>query len=321
MNRLLLLLCMLAMTMTVSAQTDTTFYTSAKGKISNDNQSEVAYYELNNGFNRNGPVKQYYPDHILYGEVNYLNNQLTGDYKKYYRNGQLKEAGTFKEGVVYRTVTRWYQNGQKHSELEFSREKSERITRRTTSGSAISSKLINAWDSVGNQQVSNATGYLNSPVFSNSKYWEKGEYVNGKKVGNWSGTKSGDKDYEETYDQDGELISGVSYNDDGSKNEYTVLEAAPSYPGGPKKWARFLQNNLKYPKVARKAEVEGSVFMTFVVDRMGLVSNIEVVAGIGSGCDEEAVRVLEKSKQWIPGIQRGKAVKRRIALQLVFKLR
>ncbi len=321
MRRVLTILNFISLTLLGHAQTDTTFYTNAGGKIPNHSKSEVAYYELNNGLNRNGLVRQFYPDHSLYAEVDYLDNHSSGNYKKYYRNGRIKEQRSSSGDDNQRFVIRWYQNGQKRSETEFIFEDGERINRRAQGGGSVISKLINSWDSLGNQQVSNAVGHFNAPAFDDSRYWEKGEYLDGKKVGKWTGIKLGQTDYEEEYDQNGEFISGVSYNEDRSTSEYNVIQEPPTYPGGEKKWVRFLQKNLKYPKIARKAKVEGSVYMTFIVDKFGLVSNVQVVSGIGSGCDIEAIRVLELSKQWLPGIERGRPVKSRMVLRLDFRLR
>jgi len=321
MTKTILTFSLVLLALTAKSQTDTTFYTNAGGKITDHNKSEVAYYELNNGFNRNGLTRQFYPDHSLYAEVDYLDNHSTGNYKKYYKNGRIKEQRSSSGDDNQRFVTRWYQNGQKCSETEYIFEDGERINRRAQGGGSVVSKLINSWDSLGNQQVSNSSGLFNAPIFDDGRYWEKGEYLDGKKVGKWIGTKSGQADYEEEYDQNGELVSGVSYDEDGSTKEYNVFQEVPTYPGGEKKWVRFLQKNLKYPKVARKAKVEGSVYMTFIVDKFGLVSNVEVISGIGSGCDKEAIRVLELSKQWLPGIERGRPVKSRMALRLDFRLR
>ncbi len=305
---------------TAYAQTDTTFYNSAGGKIEKQGMSEVEFYELNNGFDRNGLVKQYYPDHSLYAEVSYVNNQSDGKYILYYKSGQIKEQRSFGNDEGPRTVTRWYQNGQKRSETEFTYQEGERIARRAQSGGLVTSRLINSWDSLGTQQVTNASGNFDAPSFTDSNYWEKGEYLNGQKVGQWSGTESGKPDYNEEYDQNGELISGVSYNEDGTMNQYEVLEQEAAYPGGLKKWVKFLRKNMKYPKVARKAKVEGTVSMTFIVDKFGIVSDVQVVSGIGSGCDEEAIRVLELSKQWTPSVRRGRNIESRMFLRLEFRL-
>jgi len=66
--------------------------------------------------------------------------------------------------------------------------------------------------------------------------------------------------------------------------------------------------------------IEGKVFVQFIVDKAGNITNVTAVKGIGAGCDEEAVRVIKGSPKWKPGKQRGKAVKVRMILPITFKL-
>uniref|UniRef100_UPI00404811F4 energy transducer TonB n=1 Tax=Roseivirga sp. TaxID=1964215 RepID=UPI00404811F4 len=102
--------------------------------------------------------------------------------------------------------------------------------------------------------------------------------------------------------------------------EFIVVEEEAKFPGGTAAWTKFLTKNLKYPKQAQRANIEGRVILNFYVDREGNISNITVVRGVGSGCDEEAVRVLSKSPKWKPGLQRGVPVKSIKQIAFVFKL-
>ncbi len=101
---------------------------------------------------------------------------------------------------------------------------------------------------------------------------------------------------------------------------FTVVEHAAQFPGGFAKLAEFLATNLKYPAEAQRAKVQGKVFLSFVVNRDGSLSDINVLKGIGYGCDEEAVRVLSRMPNWVPGQQSGHAVKSRFNLPISFKL-
>jgi len=82
---------------------------------------------------------------------------------------------------------------------------------------------------------------------------------------------------------------------------------------------RFIGKTLKYPKRAQYTGTQGKVFIEFVIDKNGHVTNMKVIKGIGSGCDEEAMRVLALTK-WQPGRQRGKPVKVRMTMPLNFVL-
>ena len=76
----------------------------------------------------------------------------------------------------------------------------------------------------------------------------------------------------------------------------------------------------KYPEIAKKAGVEGRVYLQFVVDEQGNVHDPIVTRGIGAGCDEEAIRAIREAK-FKPGKQRGKAVKVKMSLPITFKLK
>ena len=101
---------------------------------------------------------------------------------------------------------------------------------------------------------------------------------------------------------------------------FTIVEEMPSYPGGDLKMYEYLGKNIKYPQIARESGIQGRVFVNFVVEPDGSVSNVKVMRGIGGGCDEEAVRVIKTMPKWKPGKQRGKAVRVTYTIPVVFKL-
>ena len=84
--------------------------------------------------------------------------------------------------------------------------------------------------------------------------------------------------------------------------------------------AKYLQDNLRYPDAARESNIDGRVIVKFVVNEDGSVSDVQIVRGIGAGCDEEAKRVVSKMPPWKPGKQNGKPVKVYFTLPIVFKL-
>lgn len=96
---------------------------------------------------------------------------------------------------------------------------------------------------------------------------------------------------------------------------FTVVENMPELIGG----LAGLQRNITYPEMARKAGIEGRVFLQFIVNERGEVENPRVIRGIGGGCDEEALRAIKKAK-FKPGLQRGRPVRVQYNLPVVFKL-
>ena len=101
---------------------------------------------------------------------------------------------------------------------------------------------------------------------------------------------------------------------------FTIVEEMPAYPGGDAKLYEYLGKNIKYPQIARESGIQGRVFVNFVVEPDGSVSNVKVMRGIGGGCDEEAMRVIKTMPKWKPGKQRGKAVRVTYTIPVVFKL-
>lgn len=101
---------------------------------------------------------------------------------------------------------------------------------------------------------------------------------------------------------------------------FDIVEDQPSPPGGMGAFYKFVGKSMKYPNQARRMGIEGRVFVQFVVDKDGTLTDIKAVKGIGAGCDEEAVRVLKSAPKWKPGKQRGRPVKVRMILPITFKL-
>lgn len=101
---------------------------------------------------------------------------------------------------------------------------------------------------------------------------------------------------------------------------FTVVEESPQFPGGHDARLKFLEENIHYPDEARNSLVQGTVYISFVVEKDGSITDIRVLRGIGAGCDEEAVRVIKLMPRWKPGKQRGKPVRVHFNLPIKFSL-
>lgn len=112
----------------------------------------------------------------------------------------------------------------------------------------------------------------------------------------------------------------LKYNVIEGDTVYEFSETVPEFPGGQQALFKHLATNIKYPKEAIKGKIEGKVFVNFVVDDKGNVKNVTLKRGIGGGCDEEAMRVVEELPAWQPGTIGGKAVSVQYVLPIVFKL-
>ena len=83
---------------------------------------------------------------------------------------------------------------------------------------------------------------------------------------------------------------------------------------------RYLHSQIKYPALAKESGISGRVFVSFVIERDGSVTDITILRGIGGGCDEEAIRVVKSMPRWNPGTQRGQPVRVRFNLPIKFTL-
>lgn len=102
---------------------------------------------------------------------------------------------------------------------------------------------------------------------------------------------------------------------------YNVVEELPVFPGGTEALMQFIAENIQYPELAKIKNIEGRVFVNFVIEADGKVSNAKVLRGIGHGCDEEAVRVISSMPDWQAGKQGGQAVRTSFNIPIRFALK
>lgn len=100
---------------------------------------------------------------------------------------------------------------------------------------------------------------------------------------------------------------------------YTQLEIESEFPGGKSAWDRFLHKNLRYPSGAENAKIEGTVVVQFIVDKEGVVSNVQAISG-PEELRQEAVRLINGSGKWTPAVQNGRQVKSYKKKPIEFKL-
>lgn len=100
--------------------------------------------------------------------------------------------------------------------------------------------------------------------------------------------------------------------------EFTSLETQPSFPGGMRKFYDYLKEAIKYPQEAKEKNLQGRVFLSFIVEKDGSLNNIQVERKLGSGTDEEALRVLKESPKWTPGKKNGNPVRVKYNIPISF---
>ncbi len=106
-----------------------------------------------------------------------------------------------------------------------------------------------------------------------------------------------------------------------SEKTYSIVDQQPKPPDGMDGFYKYVANNLRYPDQAKAKHTEGKVFVQFIVDKTGKLRDIKVAKGIGNGCDEEAVRLVENAPKWTPGIKDGQPVPVRVIMPITFNLK
>lgn len=109
-------------------------------------------------------------------------------------------------------------------------------------------------------------------------------------------------------------------SEEGGEEVYSVVDVMPEYPGGMDAMIAYLGENIKYPKDSHDAGVEGKVLVNFIITKDGEVTDVEVMKGVATDLDNEAVRVVKGMPDWTPGSQDGKNVNVQMTLPVMYKL-
>lgn len=102
---------------------------------------------------------------------------------------------------------------------------------------------------------------------------------------------------------------------------YQIAEEQASFPGGIEELYRYLSHNLKYPEEAREMELEGMVYVEFIVEKDGSITNVRVIHSVAhASLNAAAIEVVKEMPKWLPARQRGKPVRSIFVLPVQFKL-
>ena len=260
----------------------------------------------------------------------YLNNQkksigksitvdpprYDGLYTAYYENGKRMSFVNYKNGIKMGDDFEFFPNGKLYLELNYT-DYHYTPASRIEAGCLI--KTCN--DSLGKALVIDGNGYFKG--YSNDfKYTEEeGNIKDGHKDGQWKGeNKSLQITFTETYDN-GKLLSGHAVDKDGQIITYTESRnIAPEFKGGINAFANYLVKSIRYPQKARENRIQGRVILTFIVEKNGNLSDLRVLRSVDTSLDDEALRVLKISPQWVPGTQFGKPIRVRYSVPIGFSL-
>jgi protein TonB len=119
-------------------------------------------------------------------------------------------------------------------------------------------------------------------------------------------------------DGTGTAKEGIGTGED--KEIYLGTDEYPEFTGGAKAWSKYMERNLRYPSRAQEEGAAGKVYVSFVVEKDGSITDVSVIKGIGFGCDEEAIKVIKKSPLWKPGKNKGTPVRVRYNMAINFQM-
>ena len=112
----------------------------------------------------------------------------------------------------------------------------------------------------------------------------------------------------------------IEIEEEDDEEFFMVVENMPEFPGGDLGLMKYIQKNVKYPAIAKEYNITGKVYVSFIVDRSGSVTNVKIVRGVDKNLDAEAMRVVKSLPKYNPGKQRGKAVRVMFTIPINFTL-
>lgn len=233
----------------------------------------------------------------------------------FYENGNRKKIENYSENRILGKQFEWYENGNTklESEVVFDKKTNSTIT-----------KIVHYWNSNNEQKVIAGEGeYEETETYPriNKKplvISSKGRIKNFVKEGTWTGNSPQKKfNFTEEF-SNGKLISGTRIDSLGVETKYNEIEIKPKPKRGLDNFYNFIGSNYNTPQIAG---LRGKIYVTFVVETDGTLTDIKVIRDIGYGTGAEAIRVLSKYGNWLPGKQRGEPVRVMYSLPITIQYR
>jgi TonB family protein len=230
---------------------------------------------------------------------------IQGPCINFYTNGHKKSIENYVNGMRIGDVTRYYPNGKIYSIIKLDQYGNQ--------------SLIECRDSTGKMLAENGNGdWLNfdkdfKEVVAN------GAIKDSLENGEWHGIINGTSKYEVLYVK-GKQTSGIGYDSLGKAHPFKNFEIEPEYNGGLSAFYNFLAHTIHYPDIDKTNNIQGKVLVTFVVKGDGSLSNVKALRGPDKSLEKEAVRAIELSPRWNPGLQYGMPVQVQYTVPLSFTL-
>lgn len=291
----------------------------------------------------NGTFKTYNEKGKLIREITYSNGMPNGAAKNFFTDGAISWEGNYSDRYLSGT-TREYSEGKLRSEIPY--EKGNRQGKAiwyyesgkiSKEGAYENGYREGVWKEYGTEgdltrEYTYRAGDLHGPFkyYNEGRLYHEGDYANDKKTAaryyNRKGKEISAEDF--YYDKDSPRIHEpvIAWDekkkaDVGHTSEmaYTVVQQMPVAPGG--EIVKFIRQGVRYPKKAVDARIQGTVYIEFVVEKTGEVTEVEVIRGVIPDLDEVALNVIRNIPNWVPGMQSGWPVRVRFTIPVKFTIK
>lgn len=243
-------------------------------------------------------------------------NVLEGQCVTYFPSGKRRQIADYKGGQIDGDEYNYYPNGKFYTYKKYLRKQ------RVPGGGVTDICLIQSCnDSTGKVLAADGNGHFIGFHDDFIHICEEGDVKSGSMDGEWKGTI--DPGYRSTFTETynaGKFIGGQSVDTTGKIYLYSKRKVSPEYVGGEDALGRFLQKNIRYPSQARKNNIQALVYIGFVVEKDGTLTNAEVQNIVNEELAAEALRVLKLSPRWKPGKYFGAEARVQFTLPINFSL-
>ncbi|AWV99895.1 energy transducer TonB [Arcticibacterium luteifluviistationis] len=232
-----------------------------------------------------------------------------GRFLKYFDGQGLKESSVYSNGLPIGIKQVFFPGGKLYMKLKYLGVESEVPL------------VLEVYAVNGDSLVVEGNGFAVERETRDTLIISKGLYKDGIKEGEWIGEYQSGKTYFKDLYENGQLIEGKSFNDEGKEFNYTQIFVAPEFKGGENKMYRFLAEKVYYPRKAIKDNIQGSVVIKFQIETDGSISRTKVMKGAHETLDTEAMKVVEKmSDKFNVGYVRGQPTRCLMTLPVLFVL-
>jgi TonB family protein len=235
-------------------------------------------------------VEDYYPDGQIQMRGTYKSirpDNKDGHFVYWFENGNKQMECRYRDNILHGTLWEWYSSGEPEAYQEFR-------------NGLLNGEYI-SWRKDGNPKI-------------------HASYYNGEKHGNFRSFYPGGQMIRDDYFENGVLIEGRCYSEQGEPVEYFPYVQMPEFPGGQEALHRFIRREMKYPQEARKKGLEGSVIILLTIDNEGYVRSSIVMKGDHKLFNEEAIRISRIFPRWTPGKVDGVPAPIQVSVPFEFRL-